>query len=139
MNLPESGIVTSNYLMAPDGKRYQTFFCQKWRIITDSAVPIKNFHSQAKWLLLGYVGDEIKIVIPGCQIIGFTACVKPPTETEMFMNEGKYTEIPVGLYCISNEVLRKPPEPKKALSPDDITGRKSKPPPGEPKEGIKGL
>ncbi len=98
--LPESGIVTSNYLLAPDGKRYMAFFCRKWRIITDEAVPIPKFHSKEKWSLFGYAGEEIKIMIPGCNVIGLIACEKPPEQTEKFMENGRFTDIPVGIYSI---------------------------------------
>ena len=101
MELPSSGIVTTSWIMAPDGKRYMVFFCRHWDIVTDEQVPVKNFRSHEKWTLAGYVGDTIKILIPGCHVTGFVACETPPQQTEKMIEAGKYTDIPVGVYNIS--------------------------------------
>ena len=74
------GIVTvAEYTMGPDGQEYRYFYSPGWQIQTDAEMPVEKFRSTEKWQLLGYTaGGELAMMIPGCQVRGFSACNKAP-------------------------------------------------------------
>ncbi len=99
-SLPKSGIVTmSGWYMAGDGKRYVYFFCSHWQVITDKMVPIDGFKSTEKWQLLGWSGNKIIAMFPGCKVQGILACNACPDHTENHQGtDSKDTGVPVGIF-----------------------------------------
>lgn len=82
-NKIQAGIVSTNeWIMMPNGDEYRYVWCSDWRIITDKDIPKPNFRSSEKWALLGLCGGKIKIIIPGCRVMGFVASqTSPETKT----------------------------------------------------------
>lgn len=83
-----SGVITSgvitvvNWTMAPDGLRYLYFYCDRWEIITDAMMPVKKFRSVEHWQLAAVVGKEVLMLIPGCQVKGWSFCRTIPLHRE---------------------------------------------------------
>lgn len=88
----ESGVVTSgvvtvnNWTMAPNGVRHTHFYCDHWEIITDAMMPVDKFRSAEHWQLAAVVGDDVLMLIPGCEVKGWLFCkaVPPHREADCF-------------------------------------------------------
>ena len=83
-----AGIVTLvQWTMMPDAATYLYVWCQRWEIITDSQMPVEGFRSTERWQLLGVVNDEVRVLIPGCQVKAWCASEKPPQTKQCFAIE----------------------------------------------------
>lgn len=99
MNIPEAGIVTTrSWMMATDGERYLHFFCEQWRIITDTEMPLDNFHSRERWSLVAMINDKIVSLIPGCEVCGFISTNICPEKTGITPHKADEPDISPGIF-----------------------------------------
>jgi len=84
-NKPYPGIVTLlNWTAMQDGEEYRYVWCGNWRIQTDKQMPIEGFRSSEHWQLIAHHEDKPVMLIPGCQVVGFTICDEAPIVNRIF-------------------------------------------------------
>ncbi len=75
-NVFPAGVVTlMQWTMFADGSTYQYVFCDEWVVVTNQQTGIDGFRSVERWHLCAYgIDGKVLVVIPGCQVKGFSAC-----------------------------------------------------------------
>lgn len=77
--LPAGVVTLLQWTMMADGSTYMYVWAPEWRIVTNSATGIDGLRSAERFHVCAYVGDKLKVIIPGCQAKGFCACTFNPS------------------------------------------------------------
>ena len=85
------GIVTvSDWMMAPDGETYLSFWAPHWRVFDDKGAAanlgIGRLKSSDGWWVAGYNEHETEpvVVFPGCSVKGFTRSAVNPSKRAIY-------------------------------------------------------
>ena len=82
---PYSAVVSlHNWTILHDGEEYRYVWCANWKIQTDKQMPIEGFRSSEHWQLIALYEDKPVMIIPGCQVTGFTICNECPFVKRLF-------------------------------------------------------
>ena len=84
-----NGVITvGTWILAPDGRMYQYFWCQRWEVLTDQQLPVDGFRSSERWQLFAVSAEGKPVaVFPGCQVKGWLACEQPPNNPGVYCFE----------------------------------------------------
>jgi len=76
-----AGVVTlQQWTMMPDGATYMHLWSPRWRVVTNQASGIDGLRTSDRYHLCAYDKNGLPaVIIPGCQVKGFAACVKNPS------------------------------------------------------------
>ena len=79
-DIPQAGLVTTrNWIVTPNGDQHHSFWCDNWLLETDKELELVGLKTSDRWAMVALNGDKILAIIPGCEVLGYIPCAKPPS------------------------------------------------------------
>ena len=82
-----TGIISTRNWLYTGVDQYKAFWSNKWRLITDKQLISGGLRSNDRWGVVALCGDEVVLVIPGCEVLGFMSCLIKPITTAVCILE----------------------------------------------------